>query len=315
MPAADPRILDEAAHWLARQHASDFGPAEQAALERWRRQSAQHEQVWQRAEHLLQRMNSVPAAIGMAVLDRPRSSRRQMLRAVAVVLATPALGWLAYRQAPWQGWMADYRTATGERRTVTLADGSRMQLNTATAVSVRIDQQARRIRQYTGEILVETSHAPEYAALPLIVQTEDGQMQALGTRFTVRKHERGTTLAVLEGAVRVTPAQASAPVTVQAGEQLLFQGQGAGAAAPIAAQADAWTQGVLYAENQRLQDFLAELGRYRAGVLQCDPGVADLRVSGIFQLRDTDGILALLPHSLPVRVEQRTRYWVTVARR
>lgn len=314
MHATDPRILDEAAHWLTRQHASDFSPAEQVALERWRRQSAQHEQVWQHAAQFRSRLDSVPAAMGMAVLDRPRTSsrRRQIL---AAMLAAPALGWLAYRQAPWQGWMADYRTATGERRTVALADGSRMQLNTASAVSIHIGPSARRIRQYAGEILVETSHAAAYAALPFIVQTDDGQMQALGTRFTVRKHEKGTTLAVLQGAVRVTPSHQEASVTVHEGEQLFFHEQGTDGVVPLASQADAWTQGVLHAENMRLQDFLAELERYREGVLRCDAGVANLPVSGTFQLGDTDSILALLAYTLPVRVQQRTRYWVTVTHR
>lgn len=232
-----------------------------------------------------------------------------------LALATPALGWLAWRHLPWQDWTADYRTARGERRAVTLADGSRVQLNTASAISVRMDGTARRIRQHAGEILVETAHAAPYASQPFMVQTDDGQMQALGTRFIVRKLERGTTLAVLEGAVRVTPAASATAVVVHAGEQLQFDGQGASATRPVAPRDSAWTLGVLYAENLRLQDFLAELSRYREGLVRCDDDVADLRVSGTYQLHDTDRILALLAQTLPVRVHERSRYWVTVARR
>jgi transmembrane sensor len=69
---------------------------------------------------------------------------------------------------------------------------------------------------------------------------------------------------------------------------------------------------VLYAEEMRLADMLAEVARYRSGVLRCDPAVAQLRVSGVFQLDDTDRILAVLAQTLPVRVDARTRYWVTV---
>lgn len=323
MQAADARILDEAARWLARRHASDFSAAEQAELARWRSQSSRHEHVWQCAEQLKGHLGTVPAAVGMATLNRarPSAARRQLLRSAVLALATPALGWLAWRHLPWQDWTADYRTAKGERRAVTLADGSRVQLNTASAISVRMDGTARRIRQHAGEILVETAHAPHYASQPFMVQTEDGQMQALGTRFIVRKLEHGTALAVLEGAVRVTPA-ASATATatatamvVHAGEQLHFDGHGASTTRPVAARDSAWTLGVLYAENLRLQDFLAELSRYREGILRCDDDVADLRVSGTYQFHDTDRILALLAQTLPVRVHERSRYWVTVARR
>ncbi|CAB5703826.1 fec operon regulator FecR [Delftia tsuruhatensis] len=317
MSVADPRILDEAARWLARRHASDFSEVEQTALTRWRNQSSQHEHVWQHAQQLQDRMGSVPAAVGMAVLNRsrPKGTRRHVLRAAALAAATPALGWLACQHMPWREWTADYRTAKGEQRTLTLADGSRVLLNTDSAISVRLDREARYISHHAGEILVETSHATEYAALPFIVQTADGRMQALGTRFIVRKHGHGTTLSVLEGAVRVMPADSPAPWVVNAGEQLDFDGRGAGPVMPLAIRPDAWTQGVLHAENLPLRDFLAEIGRYRQGLLGCDAEVADLRVSGSYQLRDTDGILALLENSLPVRVRTRTRYWVTITRR
>jgi len=62
----------------------------------------------------------------------------------------------------------------------------------------------------------------------------------------------------------------------------------------------------------RLEDFTAELARYRSGVVRCDPAVADLRVSGVFSLRDTDRALENLTRGLPVDVVYRTRYWVTL---
>jgi transmembrane sensor len=317
MQATDSRILDEAAHWLARRQAPDFSTDEAAALARWRGLSARHEQVWRHAEQLQSRMGALPPALGMAVLNRPRPSRarRQLLRSAALAVATPTLAWLGYRNLPWPQWTADHRTARGERRTLTLADGSRVQLNTDTAISVRMDGLSRRIILHTGEILVETAHAPAYAAQPFIVQTVDGKAQALGTRFIVRRHAHSSTLAVLEGAVRVTPAASARPMVAQAGQQLRFDGEAIGPVQALEPQAAAWTQGVLYAEDMRLQDFLAELGRYREGVLRCDPEVAGLRVSGSYQLRDTDAVLSLLTHSLPVRVQQRTRFWVTVIHR
>jgi len=317
MTAVDARILDEAAHWLARRHASDFSDAERAELLRWRGQSAVHEHVWQQAERLKERMNALPAPMGMAVLDRPRraAGRRRLLKTATLAIATPALGWLVYRSLPWQAWHAEFRTATGERRSVTLADGSRILLNTASAISADFDGVSRRVRQHAGEILVETAHSARYADQPFIVQTGDGDMQALGTRFLVRMHEQGTTLSVLDGAVRITPARSPRSTVVQAGERAEFDSHAVRPLAALPSEADAWTHGVLYAQDMRLEDFLAELGRYRPGILQCAPEVADLRVSGTFQLNDTTRVLDLLARTLPVRTEARTRYWIRVTRR
>lgn len=65
-------------------------------------------------------------------------------------------------------------------------------------------------------------------------------------------------------------------------------------------------------DDIRLADFLFEAGRYRRGWLHCQPRLADLRLSGVFRLDQPDVLLGNLTHLLPVRVEQRTRWWVRV---
>lgn len=62
----------------------------------------------------------------------------------------------------------------------------------------------------------------------------------------------------------------------------------------------------------RLADFLTELARHRPGRIDCDPAVAEQRVSGSYPLVDTDRILEILQSTLPVRVLYFTRYWVRV---
>ncbi|MCM8565948.1 hypothetical protein [Thauera linaloolentis] len=74
----------------------------------------------------------------------------------------------------------------------------------------------------------------------------------------------------------------------------------------------AWTDGVLVARQMRLADAVAEIGRYRSGWLRCDPAVADWRISGVFQLGDTDLALAALGEALPLRIRHYSRYWVMV---
>ena len=69
---------------------------------------------------------------------------------------------------------------------------------------------------------------------------------------------------------------------------------------------------MMVARNMRLADLLAELGRYRPGVLRCHDDVAGLSVSGAFPLQDTDASLRLLQDTLPIRVSSLTRYWVAI---
>lgn len=312
----DARLVDEAAQWLARMHAGRFSEADARRCEQWRNQSAEHQRVWQSAEQLSRKFGAVLPAVGMPVLDRRRglANRRAVLRTLAVLLGAPSVAWIGYRSVPWQALGAEYRTATGERRDIELADGSRVALNTATAIDVMFDATQRLVRQRGGEILVDTAPDPAPGAhRPFSVETAQGRLRALGTRFIVRSEEGRSRLTVLAGAVEVRPVRAAdAPAVIAAGQQVTFTADALGPVTAASPGAGAWTQGVLYAEEMPLVELLAEIGRYRSGILRCDPAVATLRVSGAFQLADTDRILEVLAQTLPVRIDARTRYWVSV---
>lgn len=316
-PSPDTAVLREAAQWLVRLHSGRAGEADRAACEAWRHADPAHERAWQRAERLSQKLGAVPASVGVPVLARQaRGNRRAALRALAVLTTAVPTAWLGWRLAPWDSWTSDHATATGERREVQLADGSRVLLDTGSAIDVRIDDTQRTVRLRTGAIRVSTAAD----ARPFIVHTVQGRLRALGTRFIVRQDNEGhesaspdVRLAVTEGAVEVTLRGASVPATiVPAGQQTVLGTQGASALVTVSPESQAWTQGVLYAENMRLADFCAELSRYRPGLLHCSPEVANLRISGAFQLRDTDYVLSMVATTLPVQVLTRTRWWVTV---
>lgn len=305
--------LREAAQWLVRLNSGQARPADWQALAAWRAQDAAHEAAWQRAERLSRTFGAVPAGLGMPVLaqaERTTVNRRAALRVLALVGTVAPAAYLGWRHMPWQQWTAEHRTATGERRSVTLADGSEVLLNTASALDVVFDATERLLRLRAGEVLVTT--AKDSAARAFRVETPGGWLRALGTRFAVRLVNEDTVhLAVTEGAVEITPRHGAQRV-VQAGEQCRFTAAGIQAPVALGEQALAWVQGVLYADGMRLDDFAAELARYRPGVVRCDPAVAGLRISGAFQLQDTEYILAMLRETLPVQVVTRTRYWVTL---
>lgn len=326
-----PRAAREAAQWLSRLHAGALTAAEQRRCDAWRQSDPEHERAWRRAELVAHKLGLVPAAVALPTLRRADSAqrrnaitdstqRRNAIKTLALLVGAAPLGWAAWRAAPWDEWNADVRTASGERRSLTLADGSSVLLNTASALDVRFDGTARRLLLRAGELLLQT--APERAARPFLLECAYGVLELFDARLVLRQHEaRGRraahgSVAVLRGSVRLRPSAAgpgAAPLTLAAGQQARFDAHGlSGDIEALAPGAGSWADGVLYAEQMPLADFLAELARYRPGLLRCDPAVAGLRVSGAFQLRDTDKILHALAATLPLRIARHTRYWVTV---
>jgi transmembrane sensor len=312
-PDIDQAILDEAADWLVLLQSGEATDRDRAGLARWRARSPAHEAAWRRAEGILATFRRVPSRLGRDTLSRlGRPGRRQLLALLA--LAAPA-AWLAWRHTPWQEWTADLRTATGDRKAVTLADGTRLVLNTATAVDVAFTAGERRLMLVAGEILVTTAKDPAPAPRPFIVDTAQGGLRPLGTRFGVRRLDDRTRVAVFEGAVEVRPAASPQAAVVGAGEQMAFT---AGALQPMQAADDnaaLWEQGMLLARDMRLGALVAELDRYHRGVLRCDPAVAGRTVSGAFPVTDIEASLALLEKTLPVRIGRATSYWITVQAR
>jgi len=223
-------------------------------------------------------------------------------------------GLLAWRALPVDGLLADYRTGTGERRELRLADGTLLWLDSASAVDVKIDAQGRQITVHSGEILIDTEHAAR-GLPPLRVATVHGTVRPLGTRFIVNRQEGRTQVAVLRHAVALQAAAGGDEVILQAGEQGTLDSSGARHAGAITGEPDAWTRGLLIVDNWRLGDLIDQLDRYRPGRLRCDDAVASLRVSGAFPIDDTDRALAAVERALPVRISRFTRYYVSVVAR
>ncbi|TDN44981.1 FecR domain-containing protein [Azoarcus indigens] len=305
-------LLEEAADWLVRLHAGEDSPALRRELERWRGQSPAHAAAWQQAEIVLGSFRQVPGQIGRRTLDGlPRHGRRGALRGLGLLaLAAPA-GWLLWRHQPWSAWQADLRTATGEQRSLQLADGTLLTLASASAVDIRYTEHERQLRLIEGEVMITTAPDKQPRPRPFVVLTAQGRLLPLGTRFSVRQFDGATELAVYEGAVRIH-TRAGAERTVPAGERARFDGGAIAASRPAAAGDALWADGMLVARDMRLADWVAEIGRYRPGVLRCDPAVAELRVSGAFPLQDTEASLDLLLKTRPLAARRITRYWISL---
>lgn len=310
----EPHAAKQAAQWLVLMHSGEMTQADRQACDHWRASHPDHELAWQRAALVSKKFGLVPSKVGVPVLRNAAAmNRRSAIKTLTLLIVAGPVAWTAYRVAPWQEWTANEHTATGEQREITLTDGTRLVMNTATAVDIAFDEHTRRIYLRSGEIMVTTAKDSAAMPRPFIVESRQGSMRALGTRFIVTQNSDTSRVAVTEGAIEVTPRDNESGVfIVDAGKQASFNND-SGTLQTIDPHADAWTTGVLYAEKMRLAEFITEVARYRPGILRCDPAVADLRVSGAFQLRDTDAVIKALVASLPIRATLVTRYWVTIS--
>jgi transmembrane sensor len=306
------QVLDAAIAW---QLSLDSGnPVEREEFAKWHAAHEEHARAWRQLGMLDQRFSVASGPARAALLQSREGIRRRVRKlgsGVASVVAVIGLALFAgERYLPVDYWLADQRTATGEQRTLRLADGTLINLNTHTALDVRFDEKQRRIVLQEGEILVETGHGD---ARPFIVETREGSMRALGTRFLVKREEQGTRLSVLQSAVAAHLQSNPDEQILREGQQVLIRNDGLGPIVAANLGADAWTRGMLVVDNARLEDLVHELGRYRRGYLGVAPDVADLRITGSFPLKDTNLALSALLPTLPVQIEQHTRWWVTVA--
>jgi transmembrane sensor len=306
------RVLDEAIAWQLRLGDGGASPQVRTALQRWLSESAEHAKAWAQLGGIDQQLGTINSPTARRALQiSAHSGRRPVGRALLglALLCTLGMG-IALQSQPLPVWLADERTGAGEQQSVKLADNSHIQLNSRSALDIRFDQQERRLFLHSGEVLVET--APGNDPRPFVIETEQGDLRALGTRFIVRREGDATRLVVLRSAVAALPGGLQAGRTVQAGEQVLMHRDHLddNQAAPVAA--DAWSRGMLVVEDLPLSELLAILGEYRRGYLGLDPSLESLRISGSFPLHDTDRALAALPPSLPVQIERHTDWWVKV---
>ena len=313
------RAVHEAAEWYARLNDGRADAELQRAWALWHAADAEHQFAWSKVQQICQRFGKVPGKIGGATLEhamRHSGTRRSVLRSLLGFTVVGAGAAVSYKVLPERLGHYDYVTSTGERREVTLADGSSLSINTRSKVNVAFTPTQRLVRLYSGEVLIATQADPELMPRPFLVETGHGRVLALGTRFNVRIEDGQTHVSVLEKAVELTPLNAPEQrLRLDAGQQAVFSNSQVGERLSADVSAGSWQSGRLVVVDMPLSQLVSELDRYRPGHLQCDASVARIRVSGAFPLDDTDQALAALVENFPVRVENFTRYWTRITTR
>jgi transmembrane sensor len=206
-----------------------------------------------------------------------------------------------------------FSTASGERKTVTLSDGSRVDLDQQTVLEVRYSRGARNLRLIRGQAEFDVAKNPNR---PFSVTSGGRTVIATGTLFNVDLFDRELVVTLLDGRVVVTPEEAKAgrrspdAVELRPAERLVVNG-GAQTVLQVnisAEDAVAWKAGKLVFEDEPLADAVRRVNRYaRTPVTIGDPATGNLRISGVFDIGDSAAFVSGVTAQLPVRSQAGRR--------
>jgi transmembrane sensor len=229
---------------------------------------------------------------------RIASAAAAVLLGVAVALISgPAVDYLA-------GWR-HFETTIGEQRSVSLSDGSIVQMNTGTRLKARVSDTARDVRLLEGEALFKVARD---RARPFTVHTSNAAIVAVGTQFNVYQLRAETRVSVLEGRVRVsTSHQPSAPVIPAGHEiQVRHDGETVSRTSPDIANTTAWVQRRVVFKQEPLANVVAQFNRYRkTPQLRIeDPVLAARQYSGTFDVDDPRSLEEVLATEADVVLER-----------
>jgi transmembrane sensor len=324
-PCADHRAIEaRAAAWIAeRDRLEDHGgwtAEREAALQDWLAASTAHRvaylrlhQAWQRADRL-GACRPLPEAAARPAAGAWRPSRHAPAAAWAARAAGVAVLGLALAGL-WS--LTRDESAKGERATMSMADGSRLTLNTATRLRTALTASSRTVWLDEGEAHFEVARD---ARRPFVVQAGEQRVTVLGTRFSVRREGQRLRVSVLEGRVRVQPERNQRGAVLNGGDLALVEPDHVIVARRTARQLQdelAWLDGKLVFDQATLGEVAQEFNRYnRRPLVIEDEAVAGIRVGGAFDVHNVEGFARLLHNGFGLEVSvQAEQIRVAPARR
>lgn len=280
--------LAEASAWLVRLKGPERSEVVEEAFRKWLSESRDHARAYARAADV---WDIIPGAVQLDEKTAAHPLRQRRWRiplaaaACCVLMAAAAVAWFLSRPPV-------YQTAAGKMEVVTLQDGTRITLNTDTRLSVDYGKHERRVRLERGEAIFEDVADPKR---PFVVQAGQNQVRALGTTFQVRVDPKRVAVTLVDGRVAVSRdtaaagrGKAVAPTILSPGERLTLRANGkATLDHPSIKALTAWRRGEAVFDDVSLAYAVDEINRYGGTPVRLgDPGLAQMRVSGVFAVHD-----------------------------
>ncbi|RYF50654.1 MAG: iron dicitrate transport regulator FecR [Comamonadaceae bacterium] len=307
MQAEAARLIDHALALIAQTEVGTERVAARAAhqLANWRAESAEHERAYQEATHRWEQIGSVAHSLRAQFAEPAARPQRRQLLGFALAAAAAASGWRLLNEDTQPRFAKNYSTGQAQLLKVALQDGSQIELNARSELSVAYYRKRRTVRLTRGEARFDVAHQPE---MPFIVTTLSGTVEVIGTVFSVAQRDGLMTVNVERGQVRVRKhiereKLQTADIDLHAGEALNLREGEVGAVHRIEVRdAAAWRHGWLVFDNTRLDEALPAINAFLASPLQLDANASGLRLTGRFRANDPNNLLMALPAALPVTV-------------
>ncbi|VVM72343.1 FecR family protein [Pseudomonas fluorescens] len=291
--------------WLSLLHDRPSA-GDQLTFSQWLRADPAHAEAYAQAQVLWELSESPARTLAdeeavalqgyLDAMDRPR--RPQVLRwsgalamaACLLLMVSLGTGWQPQRWIDDLG--ADYVSAPGEIRTVTLADQSQVTLDADSAIAVDFSRGERHVQLRRGAGFFSVTHTGD----PFVVAAEQGEARVLGTQFEVRLQPHGAQVTVLSGRVGVTADREGEQQILTAGQQVAYGEGSAQKLHAVDSEAQlAWRQGWLTYYKSTLADVVEDLRRYYPGrIVLLNDELAARKVSGSFPSRDPQAVLSSL---------------------
>jgi transmembrane sensor len=305
-------VSREAATWLERREREDWSDADNSALETWLAQSPAHKLAFWRVKGAwsqTERLNALRPTAAQKPAVAPSRKTPTVLRFAAAALAVAAVGGFAASNMLSGPAYKTYSTGVGVRETITLPDGSQIELNTDTSVRVAEAALHRNVVLDRGEAFFQIKHD---AAHPFVVTAGNSRVVDLGTKFTVRTETDRVEVALVEGRARIEPLVGNAPTriaTLSPGDVAVAEKDSLRVSTlPKRDLADdlGWRRGVLIFRRTTLAQAASQFNRYNAHKLIVpDAAVAELQLGGTFQTNNPELFARVARDVLGLRIENR----------
>lgn len=305
------RLLEQATRWIVLLRSGQASEAERQAFLAWRARDPRHDDLCLRLERTLG-VFQVPIAQGVdggvlqRALEAPSSRRKVLQRALLGAGLMIGGGWSL---APsFESLSADFSTGIGQRQTVQLEDGSELVLNAQSAADVHFDERRRLLKWREGEGLIHVAADRR----PFVLSTSGGEVYARDARVLLRDRDARCRVGAMDRAVQIV-TRGGDRLQLQPGQEVSFDRYRFGLVETLRSGDSAWVNGLLEVRDRPLSEVIEALRPYRHGVLRLEPAIAGLRVSGLYRLDQSDVVLEALGRTLPIRINRRSDYWVTVS--
>lgn len=301
-------IEDSALDWLIRKEEPDWSHADQAELDAWLAEAMAHKAAFWRAEYGWRAADRI-GSLGTRDHDDSQSglSTGRWWPALIAASLIAAVGIGSFALAPAQVREAQYDSPIGGHRVIPLADGSKVELNTATVVRTVLTKETREVWLDSGEAFFEVAHRD---GMPFVVHAGKQTVTVLGTKFSVRRDRDRVTVNVLEGRVRVDNGDESAgrAAIITAGDFAVTRGPSTLIASKSEERVEsalAWRNGMLNFDQTSLYEVAAEFNRYnRKPIVIGDADAGRILIGGSFRASNADGFARLLRDAYGLKVEE-----------